>query len=223
MTTSGGAPRPHVAPRVVDVLRIPAARRLQLADTVSGTGDALYWVALVVVLVRADASGAQLAAAVVARLAPRLLFGPLAGVVVDRFDRAPLMMTLDASRAVLMCVLALAVGRHASSATVVAIVFVVSALGTPYRPAATAQMAGSVGERLLATANALALSVAQAVGLTGPLLAAVVLAVAEPAWAFVVNALTFLVAVALVAAARGVAPTAIRMSPPAPKSVIAVW
>ncbi len=200
---------------IVDVLRIPAARRLQLADAVSGTGDALYWVALVVVLVGLDASGALLAAAVVARLAPRLLFGPLAGVVVDRFDRGGLMMVLDGGRAVLMVVLAMVVAFDGPAPAIVAIVFLVGALGTPYRPAATAQMAGSVGERLLAPANAMAMSVAQAVGLTGPLLAAVVLAIGTPPWAFVANAMTFVAAVALVRSSRGASPTAIRWEPPA--------
>lgn len=199
---------------IADVLRIPAARRLQLADLVSGTGDALYWIALVAVLLGTDPSGALVAVAVIARLAPRLLLGPIAGVAVDRFDRASLMMALDASRAVLMVVLAIVVTIDAHAAAIIVIVFVVGALGTPYRPAASARMAGSVGERLLAPANAMSVSAAQAVGLIGPVLAAAMLAIAAPPWAFIANALTFAAAVVLVGATRRSGRTAVTLKPP---------
>lgn len=209
-----GEVRHASAGRITDVLRIPAARRLQWADSVSGTGDELYWVALVVVLVGQNSSGSLLAAAVAARLAPRLLLGPIGGVVADRCDRAVLMIVLDGTRAVLMLLLAIVVALDDLPLVIVAIVFLVGALGTPYRPAATARKAEVVGERLLAPANALAMSAAQAVGLTGPLLAAVVLAVAAPPWAFVANACTYLAAVALVATTRGDGSSPVQLRPP---------
>ena len=181
------------------VVRIPGARRIHLADLVSGTGDALYWVALVVVLIEADSGGALVAAAVIARLAPRLLFGALAGVVVDRTEGRRLMMILDAGRAVLMVVLAVVVWLDGPPIAVLVIVFLVGTLGTPYRPSVSVLLATTVGERLLAPANALAMSTGQVVALTGPLVAAAALAVAAPSWAFVANALTFVASVILVA------------------------
>jgi MFS family permease len=186
-------------PGVLAVVRIPGARRIHLADLISGTGDTLYWVALVVVLIEADGGGTLVAAAVIARLAPRLLFGALAGVVVDRTDGRRLMMILDAGRAVLMVVLAVVVSLDGPPSAVLVIVFLVGMLGTPYRPSVSVLLATTVGERLLAPANALASSTGQVVALTGPLVAAAVLAIAAPSWAFVANALTFAASVILVA------------------------
>lgn len=196
---------------VLAVVRIPGARRIHLADVISGTGDALYWVALVVVMLEADSSGALVAAAVIARIAPRLLFGAIAGVVVDRRDGRRLLMTLDAGRAALMLVLALVVAVDGPPIAVLATVFLVGTLGTPYRPAVSVLLATTVGERLLAPANALSMSTGQVVALSGPLVAAAALAVAAPTWAFVANALTFAAAVVLVAGIRTARSSLVRL------------
>ncbi len=195
------------------MLAIGGARRIQLSEAISGTGDGLYWVALVVVLSRTTGSGALVAVAVVARLAPRLLFGAVAGVVVDRVDRRRLVMALDGARGVLMVVLAAVVATGASPVAVIVIVFVVGTLGAPYRPAMAVLLATAVGERLLAPANALAVSMGQVVALTGPLLAAVALAVVAPTWAFVANAVTFAAAVVLIGGLRSGAPALMRLRP----------
>lgn len=195
------------------VLAIPDARRIQWADAISGTGDGLYWVALVVVLARSDGGSGLLAAAVVARLIPRLLFGAVAGVLVDRVDRRRLLMALDAARGVLMVLLAAVVAAGAPPVAVVVIVFVVGTLGTPYRPAMAVLLATSVGERLLAPANALSLSIGQVVALTGPLLAAVALAIIAPAWAFIANAVTFAAAFVLISKLRPGPAALVRLAP----------
>ena len=68
----------------------------------SGTGDLLYSVALVVYLIEETDSAGWVAAAFIARIATYTLLGAVGGVIADRFDRRRLMVALDVSRAVLM-------------------------------------------------------------------------------------------------------------------------
>jgi dTMP kinase len=74
--------------------------RLLIAQTVSSFGD---WVGFVAVtaLVASKGGGYAVAGVMVARLLPAILFGPLAGALVDRFDRKTLMIGSDIARGAL--------------------------------------------------------------------------------------------------------------------------
>jgi dTMP kinase len=78
--------------------------RLLIAQTVSSFGD---WVGFVAVtaLVASKGGGYAVAGVMVARLLPAILFGPLAGALVDRFDRKTLMIGSDIARGVLYLVM----------------------------------------------------------------------------------------------------------------------
>jgi MFS family permease len=178
-------------------------RRVLASDAISSTGDVVYWVALIVFLLERRAGGALVAAAVVARLLPRVLFGALGGVVADHVDRRRLVVALDAGRAVLMLLLAAVWAADGPAVVVLAVVFVGATLGTPYRPALAAGSPRLVGEADLAAANALANAVSQVTSLSGPLLGALLLAVTTPAWAFAANGVSFAVSAALLATVGG--------------------
>ena len=87
-----------------DLLTHPAFSRLLAAMTVSSLGD---WVGFVAVtsLVASLATGAGKGFAVggvmTARMLPAILFGPVAGVLVDRFDRKKIMIIADIARGVM--------------------------------------------------------------------------------------------------------------------------
>lgn len=70
------------------------------------------------------------AAVLLARLAPALFFGPLGGVIVDRFDRKKVMVFCDIGRAALISVLPFTetIGRSVPLLNPVVLLFVVSAL-----------------------------------------------------------------------------------------------
>lgn len=158
----------------------------------------MYWLALIVVLAAQDGGSGWIAAAVIARLTPRLLFGAIGGTLADRYDRRRLLISLDASRAVLMAVLTAIVALDGPPAAAVGIVFVVGALGTPYRPTVSSVLPELVDERSLGPTNALWSAVGQLINLLGPVAGLALLAIG-PTWlAFGLNAASFVVAVVLV-------------------------
>ena len=158
----------------------------------------MYWLALIVVLAAHDGGSGWIAAAVIARLTPRLLFGAIGGAVADRYDRRRLLVTLDASRAVLMALLTAIIAVDGPPHAAVGIVFVVCALGTPYRPAVSAALPRLVDEQSLGPTNAIWSAVGQIINLLGPVAGLALLAIG-PTWlAFALNAASFAVAVVLV-------------------------
>ncbi len=178
-------------------------RRVLLSDAFSGTGDVLYWIALIVWLLDRDPGGSLVAAAVAVRLIPRVAFGVFGGVVADRYDRRHLLMLLDGLRGVLMFALAVVIAVDGPSGVVLGVVFVVCSLGTPYRPALSSGYPLLLPERDLAAANALSGTVGQVTSLWGPLLGALLLAVGAPSWSFIANGCSYLVSLVLLTGVRG--------------------
>src|SRR5262252_8728494 len=77
------------------VRRHPQFRKLLTAEALSATGDAVFWVGLLVWLLGGEHGTAYIALAGVARLAPRVVFGAAGGVIADRYDRQRLLVSLD--------------------------------------------------------------------------------------------------------------------------------
>lgn len=74
-------------------------RRLWYAQVTSQLGDWLDLIALQALLLRLTGSGLALGGLVVAQFLPGALFGPLAGVLSDRFSRRSIMIITDLCRA----------------------------------------------------------------------------------------------------------------------------
>src|SRR5262245_29877494 len=181
------------------VARHPQRGAVLGAEALSATGDAVFWVGLLVWLLgRPDGTG-LIAVAAVARLAPRVVFGAAGGVIADRYDRRRLLVVLDAVRSGLMIALAFLVAREASALVVLAGVFAIYVLAAPYRPAMSAGIPVVVGERDAAAANALDGSVRQVATFLGPLLGTAALWLGDPSWAFAVNSVTFALSALLLA------------------------
>jgi predicted MFS family arabinose efflux permease len=183
---------PSAASRRSIVARHPHLLAVLVAEGASATGDAVFWVGLLVYLLGQPHGTGLIGLAAVARLGPRVVFGAAGGVMADRTDRRKLIVALDLSRAALMAVLCVVAGS-ASSATVLIVVLVTYTLATPYRPAVIAGIPLVVGETDAAAANALDGVVRQVVTFLGPLLGVAVLWLGDPSWAFACNAITFTV------------------------------
>ncbi len=84
-----------------EVARSPSYFPLWLAQLVSNFGDTLHYIALVVLVFELTGRGVAVATLAVAEIAPVLLLGPLAGVVIDRFARKPILIGADLARAAL--------------------------------------------------------------------------------------------------------------------------
>ena len=167
---------------------------LWLGQLLSGFGDTLHYIALVVLVFRLTGQGLAVAGVVAAEIVPVLLLGPVAGVVIDRFSRKAVLIGADLFRAALVLSLVwpqgvwhaylvaagLAAGNTFFGPTVQA---VIPALTTP-------------DQRL--AANSVAWSTGRLVQILAATLAGGLIALIGTGAAFVVNAASFALSAALI-------------------------
>jgi len=123
-----------------------------LGQVVSSLGDRVHQVALVF-LVAGATNYSPLALGVVfaAMTVPTFLVGPMAGVLVDRWDRKRVMVGSDLIRAGIVCLIPVASGINVG--IVIGLVFVLAAVSSFFRPARAAALPQVVPEEDLLTAN----------------------------------------------------------------------
>jgi MFS family permease len=134
---------------------LPAAfRRLWASDALSSAGDGFTLVAAPLLMTTLTSSPVLIAGAAAAQQVPWLLFGLYSGTIVDRVDQRLLLMRVDAARAVLLAVLAVAiVTDHASVALAYAVLFLSGTGDTLVVTASSALVPRIVGHDLLTRAN----------------------------------------------------------------------
>jgi len=181
------------------VLRHGQLGALLGAEALSATGDAVFWVGLLVWLLAQPHGTGLIALAALARLGPRVVLGAAGGVLADRHDRRVLLVMLDGARSVLMVALAFIVDANGSATVVLLLVALTYILATPYRPALAAGIPNVVGERDASAASAADGAVRQIATFLGPLLGTAVLVAGHASWAFAVNAATFALSAVLLA------------------------
>ncbi len=136
-------------------------------------------------------NSAQLASQVlVASLLPAVILAPISGVLVDRLNRKHLMIGTDLVRAAL--VLAIPFCREAWQVAVVALL--VSANDAIWRPAALAAVPAAVAPRQLVTALSVTQVGTNILRVAGPAIGGVIVGLAGPRPAFVLQALCFVLA-----------------------------
>jgi predicted MFS family arabinose efflux permease len=188
---------------LASTLKDPRLRRLYGAEIVSGAGDGVFWVALIVFLSDQPRFGLWLTLAVVARLAPRALLSVPAGSLVDRSNLRTLVVGVDLARAAVMVTMAVLVSVDAGALAVMALVLLSYTIAAPTRPALSAIVPAVAGERHLAGANAVLSTIRQIMTFVGPLLG-VVVAAWSPSVGFAVNAATFALSGLAIAAISGI-------------------
>ncbi len=128
-----------------------AFRQLFAAHAISRAGDAFNTVALVVLVFDLTGSGLGVAGIVVFEVVPVLLFGPVAGLVVDRLPRRRVMVAADIARAGLAAVVVVVSG------SVVVAYLVAFGLATGallFNPASASLIPDTVNDDELVDANA---------------------------------------------------------------------
>ena len=165
-------------------------RRLFAAHAVSRAGDAFNTVAIVVLVFGLTGSGLGVSGAVAFEVLPVLLFGPLAGLVVDRLPRRSVMITADIVRA--SAVITIAVW-HGSVAIAFAVAFVLSVGSVAFNPAASSILPTIVGDDEVVTANSALWSAAVVAQIVLAPTAGVLIATFDVAAAFAVNGASFVV------------------------------
>jgi len=188
----------HDKPGLFSSLRHRDFALMMGAFSASAVGSWAYNVALVVWIFDETSSPGWIGAATVCRFLPALVFSAYGGVIAERFEQVRLMVVLDLASVAVMAVLAVEMALHAPVGLAIATAALTSTLATPYEPAAAAMTPQLVGERDLASANALRNTIDNVCVIAGPGLGAILLLLGPPSAAVAVNAGCFLIsAVAL--------------------------
>jgi MFS family permease len=123
-----------------------------LGQVISSLGDRVHQVALVFLVARAtNSSPLALGLVFGAMTLPSFLVGPVAGALVDRWDRKHVMVASDLIRAAI--VVAIPVAAALDVGLVVALVFVLAVVSTFFRPARVAALPQVVADEDLISAN----------------------------------------------------------------------
>lgn len=174
--------------------------RLWSAAVLSSFGDALRTAALPLLAVTLTDDPLLIASVTACGYLPWIVFGLLGGAVADRVDRRRAMWMVDALRGLLVAAFAVAVALgHASIALLIVLAFALTTLQTLFDNAATALLPALVDRDGLGSANARLMTGQRVAGglLGGPVVPLLLAAgVAVP---FAADAVTFLVAAALIA------------------------
>ncbi|MFJ2966698.1 MFS transporter [Streptomyces collinus] len=181
--------------------------RLWSAAVLSSFGDALRTAALPLLAVTLTDDPLLIASVTACGYLPWILFGLLGGAVADRVDRRRAMWMVDALRGLLVAAFAVAVALgHASIALLIVLAFALTTLQTLFDNAATALLPALVDRDALGSANTRLMTGQRIAGglLGGPVVP--LLLAAGTAVPFAADAVTFLVAAALIATLPAAAP-----------------
>ena len=191
---------------------------LWVGQLVSLLGEKIHQVALGFLVLRATGSPVEVGITFAATALPNIVFGPLAGALVDRWDRRLTMMMCDFVRAALVLAVPFAIMVHVGLVYLAA--FLIATVTLLFRPAKTAIIPEIVEDRDLVPANSassFADGVADLIGL--PLAGIIVASLGSLELAFALDAGTYVVSgllIAFMATRRSEVETA-------PFSIGAIW
>ena len=147
-----GEPRGALGHTYVRLATNGAFSAMWLGQVVSSLGDRVHQVALVFLVARAtDNSPLALGLVFAAMTVPSFLVGPLAGALVDRWDRKRVMVGSDLIRAGIVGLIPVTSGLNVG--LVFGLVFLLAAVSSFFRPARAAALPQVVPEEDLLTAN----------------------------------------------------------------------
>jgi MFS family permease len=193
-------------------------RLLYIGQTISQLGDWFNAVAVYALLLDLTGSATAVAWMMIVQFLPVAVFGPLAGVIVDRVNRRRLMIITDLLRGGLILLLLLI--RRPDQVWIAYVVMAV-AVGAQafFEPARTATIPNVTAPEELLQANALSSATWSAMLALGASIGGLVTALAGRNVAFVVNALSFFASAFFLAQTRYDATPA---AAPKPKGILAL-
>lgn len=176
---------------MLQVLRQRSFRFLFLGGLISSLGDMFLFIALPFYVYTLTGSALATGGTFIAESLPSILFGSVAGVFVDRWDRRRTMIVADIVRAILLLGL-LAVRSPDKVWIAFVITFAQSAIGQFFGPARDALIPRLVGEQDLLAANSASSMGIQVTMLIGPTLGGASLALFGIATSILVDSGSFL-------------------------------
>lgn len=188
-------------PRLTSLLRQRNFGLLWFGGLVSFTGDWILFTGLPLFVFDLTGSTLSTAGVFAASMLPRIVWGSLAGVLVDRWDRRRTLVATNLVQAVGLLPLLL-VDSHGRLWIVYAVAFFQASLEELATPAEGALLPRLVPEAELVTANALNSLNNNLARLTGPVIAGFTIVAAGLQGIAVLDAVSFLTAAGLIAAIR---------------------
>jgi MFS family permease len=189
--------------RTFGSLRTRNYRLFFFGQLVSYVGEWMQIMAEAWLLLTLTHNGAAVGGAFAVRFAPVLLFGLWGGLLSDRFDRRTLLVITQSLAGVLAIALWLLVLTDVAEVwSVYAIAFGLGLVTVVDHPVHSAFVEEMVGREQMPNAIALNSAVLNSARITGPAIAALVIAQAGVAWVFFVNAVSFIAVVGSLVAMR---------------------
>src|SRR2546430_1819678 len=174
-----------------EVLAIRPFRLLWIGQAISYFGDMMNTTGLAIMLFLVTHSPSVVALGLIAKAAPTVLFGLIAGALVDRFNRQRVMILTDIARAVMTVTIPFLALTWLPGVFIV--VFLVATASTLFNPAKQAILPNLVPAEFLVKANSLISSSEKTMELLGFSLAGLIAALASCQPLFIVDAATFIV------------------------------
>jgi MFS family permease len=167
--------------------------RLFAGEAISGIGDWMYLVALLVVVYRETSDPLLLGLVGGARVIPYVVLSVPAGVVIDRYDRRVILIATDLLRGAAMIGLAIVTFGNGPIALTIGLAIVATCFAVFFRPSIGAYLPSLVrDETELGPANSVFATIGEITFIVGPAIAGVIVAASDLGLAFLLNALTFL-------------------------------
>jgi len=186
----------------IDLLRRNRSfRQLWLGQVVSQMGDWFDTIALYTIILKLTGSGRNVGLLLVARFVPSFFFGPISGVIADRFSRQRIMIVSDILRA--FVVLGFLFVRRPDQLWIIYVLTVFQlGLSTFFEPAKTAAIPSIVEDRELVAANAISSVTWSAMLTFGAAIGGFITGLFGTDVAFIADAATYLLSAALIASIR---------------------
>jgi MFS family permease len=197
VATISVSPPTVASPAIEHPLRNPHYRLWLIGGTISFLGDQFYIVALPWLILQQTGSAVAMGAVMMAGSIPRALLMLMGGVVTDRISARKIMMTTATTRTICVAVIGFLISSrvlHLWELYALAIIFgVADAFAVP---AGTAYLPFLVKSEQLVAASSVSQSAAQLTTIVGPVPAGFVIKTLGVAWAFFVDAVSFLFIIA---------------------------
>ena len=184
-------------------LRSRNFRLLVGCDVISGTGNAVAFVAIPFAVLAIGGSVSDVGYVATASLIPMIVFMLLGGVAGDRYPRHTVIVAANSVQSLAQGAAAALVFAHTAHVWELLVLAAVRGTGLGfYYPAAQGLLPQTVPEEHLAQGNAISRIGRNTSGIAGSALGGLLVAVAGPAWGLAVDAASFAIAAALRAGMR---------------------
>lgn len=166
---------------------------LLMGQLVSLVGSSIYSFAMSLYILQITGSGLNFSMNLAISTLPRVLFGPISGVIADRFDRKKMVVTLDiVSGLIMLGLLTLGLVGELKLVYIYVTTFLLSTASTFFNTPLTASIPNLVDEKSLTKVNSLSQAIQSLASIVGPFIGGIVFAMVNIKLFLLVNGLSFI-------------------------------